>query len=493
MNLKILKQEDDIFLLHWDPDPFCDRYIIQGLTNLFTYKTLKIIRDNKTTVKDSWGDLVGFRIAYCVDDYILKYSSITMIEKTATEVEEVEKDFSAIKMPGEGCAFSLPLSYDRNNYDLYRIYDDGKLIYETKDPVLIYHPFSRLVVYMYKDEKLVKIRRGQIILTPLPKERTPKLTVAIPIYNTGKPLIRTLAAVMLSSYEDLEILIIDDSTDKETSKICDWFAKDYSWVRVIHRPNRGGICSARNLALDKAQGEWFAFVDADDIVHPDMYFYLMLATKSYKTDIAIAKVIIHKDIDTSELYLGKNMNDSVEIQTYQEIMTKEKNPIMYFCAVWNKVVKTEIARKVRFPEDRPQFYEDMAYTPALYSYIDKFALVDDAYYYWDQRNRQTVGSCSDEVNHIPNNQAWQLYILAQTECFKQGNTDPGKREVYTKFVYDTLYDKYKEIENNSGLKELFIKMLKYAFKTYGYPTDHIGWVNDIKTSSIEPWDGEIFT
>ena len=76
-------------------------------------------------------------------------------------------------------------------------------------------------------------------------------------------------------------------------------------------------------------------------------------------------------------------------------MNNENN--IYFVAVWNKIVKLEVAKQVKFPTDFPNdivLYEDSAYTPTLYSYIDKFAICRDSYYIWDKRKQKTIGTAS---------------------------------------------------------------------------------------------------
>ena len=147
--------------------------------------------------------------------------------------------------------------------------------------------------------------------------------------------------------------------------------------------------------MSLAKGKYLGFVDNDDIVHPFMYEKLYETCEIAKTDISIATTVIRNNINEKELYLSMpKKKERIVTYTFDELIHNKNNKDnMYFVAVWNKIVKTTVARKVQFPTEYPGklvMYEDVAYTPTLYSFIDKFALCKDAYYIWDKRKQKTV-------------------------------------------------------------------------------------------------------
>lgn len=97
-----------------------------------------------------------------------------------------------------------------------------------------------------------------------------KLSVIIPVYNTGNLLIKAVESVQNQTLNNIEVLLIDDGSSDGTEKICDELAEKYENVCVYHKKN-GGVSSARNLGLDKSNGEYIAFLDADDYVDADLY------------------------------------------------------------------------------------------------------------------------------------------------------------------------------------------------------------------------------
>lgn len=103
-----------------------------------------------------------------------------------------------------------------------------------------------------------------------------KISVIVPVYNAEKYLSRCVDSILVQSFDDFELLLINDGSTDSSGQICDEYALKDSRVQVFHKEN-GGASSARNLGLDNAQGEWIAFVDSDDYVLPtflELYFHL---------------------------------------------------------------------------------------------------------------------------------------------------------------------------------------------------------------------------
>lgn len=91
----------------------------------------------------------------------------------------------------------------------------------------------------------------------------PKVSVIVPVYNVEKLLQRCIDSILAQTFTDFELLLIDDGSKDKSGEICDEYAAKDSRIRVFHKQN-GGVSTARNLGIDKAQGEWIYFVDSDD-------------------------------------------------------------------------------------------------------------------------------------------------------------------------------------------------------------------------------------
>ena len=113
----------------------------------------------------------------------------------------------------------------------------------------------------------------------------PLLSVIIPVYNTGRFLPRCMESLLNQTYENLEILLIDDGSADNSVQLCDQYASAYAHVRVLHKQN-GGLGHARNSGLDLAKGEYVTFLDSDDYIDKDMYLCLMAELLKQNADAA---------------------------------------------------------------------------------------------------------------------------------------------------------------------------------------------------------------
>lgn len=99
-------------------------------------------------------------------------------------------------------------------------------------------------------------------------DKNKKVSIIVPVYNVEKYLQRCIESILTQTETDFELLLIDDGSKDKSGLMCDDYAQKDKRVNVIHKEN-GGVSSARNLGIEKANGEWMCFIDADDYVRQD--------------------------------------------------------------------------------------------------------------------------------------------------------------------------------------------------------------------------------
>ena len=114
--------------------------------------------------------------------------------------------------------------------------------------------------------------------------RETQISVIVPVYNVEKYLARCVDSILAQTYENLEVILVDDGATDRSGLICDEFASKDSRVKVIHKKN-GGLSSARNAGLETAAGEYIAFVDSDDWIEPDAYAHMMQLMKKHQVKL----------------------------------------------------------------------------------------------------------------------------------------------------------------------------------------------------------------
>ncbi|MDR2109476.1 MAG: glycosyltransferase [Coriobacteriales bacterium] len=118
----------------------------------------------------------------------------------------------------------------------------------------------------------------------------PLISVIIAVYNSEAYLPQCLDSVLAQTYDNLEIILVDDGSTDASGTLCDDYAKRDARVRVRHTANCGAS-AARNLALGEAGGELIGFVDSDDFIAADMYQHLFELLKDAKADVAQVALI----------------------------------------------------------------------------------------------------------------------------------------------------------------------------------------------------------
>ncbi|MBR6666500.1 MAG: glycosyltransferase family 2 protein [Lachnospiraceae bacterium] len=114
---------------------------------------------------------------------------------------------------------------------------------------------------------------------------TTLISVVVPVYNIEDYLERCVNSICAQTYQNLEILLVDDGSTDGSGALCDELAKVDSRIRVFHKQN-GGSSSARNLGIAQAKGAYVGFVDSDDYISDNMYELLWKAVEQYECEIA---------------------------------------------------------------------------------------------------------------------------------------------------------------------------------------------------------------
>ena len=174
-----------------------------------------------------------------------------------------------------------------------------------------------------------------------------KVSVIVPVYNVEKYIDRALESICGQTYQNIEVLLIDDGSNDRSGSICDsWREKD-ARVRVFHQRN-SGVSMARNLGLDNADGDYVMFVDADDWIDTEMIEKLYYILKKYDADISTCRYIEAREKDYGS---GKNslktQEKIKECVTFAEGREDAGIRMLLPWAVYCKLYKKEVIGKIR--------------------------------------------------------------------------------------------------------------------------------------------------
>lgn len=224
----------------------------------------------------------------------------------------------------------------------------------------------------------------------------PLISVIITMYNVQKYARQCIDSVIHQTYQNLEIILVDDGSPDSVGEICDEYAKIDDRVRVFHKKN-GGISSARNYGIDVAKGEWITFVDGDDWVEPDMYESLYkTATENNVKVSACLFYEDYKDGSREQICTSKTSIFEGREEIFRAVVVD--SALRGFA--WNKLFRKDFLMEgYRFEEGKN--YEDVRFTKYVILNAPSVALVKKHLYHYRQR-KNSIAHTDNLKNAIDN-------------------------------------------------------------------------------------------
>lgn len=220
------------------------------------------------------------------------------------------------------------------------------------------------------------------------------VSIVVPIYNVEKYIDKCIDSIINQSYNNLEIILVNDGSPDRSVEICNQYAEKDSRIKVINKDN-GGLSDARNKGIDNASGDYIVFVDGDDYIEiltiekaiqamheedADIVIWSYLAEHVDKNEI-VQKTEVYKSDDST--YSKNNIN--------QINLTIDKVNLIGYA--WNKMYKLDIIRNndLYFLKGI-SLVEDMLFNSVALKHCDKIVFISDSLTHYMQRPRETLGA-----------------------------------------------------------------------------------------------------
>ena len=219
---------------------------------------------------------------------------------------------------------------------------------------------------------------------------TPLISVIIPVYNVEKYLRKCVDSFLTQTYQNLEIILVDDGSRDTCARICDEYGKKYDNIRVIHQEN-GGVSSARNAGIKAARGKYIAFTDGDDWVESNFIKALWQTANKYHAPMAIVgRCFVLHDKTRDSLPLPSSQKEKVIISpegcfNKRQALTMTFSPYGYF--VTNKLFDISLFERTLFPTNVA--YEDIWILYRIFQQVNKLAICNLPLSYWNRQNEES--------------------------------------------------------------------------------------------------------
>lgn len=237
----------------------------------------------------------------------------------------------------------------------------------------------------------------------------PLVTIIVPVYNAERYLPYCVESILGQSYRNLQIILVDDGSTDASGDMCDAFAAKDTRIDVVHQSN-GGIGKAQNAGLNRAEGQYIAFADNDDILDRRNIELLLSALLQTNADMSKARWrqfgVSTLDTVQQQAAVGASEPSTITVfrnplRAYQTVFCKSlrmigtalgrKTEARYFNeANWCRLYRHELWDGLRFPEG--VYAQDVMVAGELYSRMNLVADLDSVLYNWLQSGSSVTHS-----------------------------------------------------------------------------------------------------
>lgn len=281
-------------------------------------------------------------------------------------------------------------------------------VFLIKGTIFTYNPGCVIIYTLALYNLIPNTNRKEITFV-----EKPLVSIVVPIYNVERYLQKCIDSIMGQTYENLEIILVNDGTLDNSLEICEKNQKLDSRIKVISQEN-GGLSKARNTGIKNSTGEYICFVDSDDFIDKD--YVARLLNGALENGAEICACGFHYVNEKNKILKTKQKENKIytSIESVKDMLTGVQNTEVM---VWNKIYKMSLFtdNNILFPVGK--INEDNFIMYKLYDKANKVTLIEDNLYYYLQRNTSIMGKFNKKRLDI-------LEALEQTkEYFKNRNLE----------------------------------------------------------------------
>lgn len=227
-----------------------------------------------------------------------------------------------------------------------------------------------------------------------------KVSIIIPVYNKQKYLKKSIQSILEQTYDNFELIIVNDGSTDNSSEICHNFQKIDQRVRVIDIDNNG-VSNARNVGVSNANGDYIQFIDADDYTANNMLENLVNIAKIYNPDVIVNGI---EKINEKNESVGKILpifDGMTDIEKFMVNFAEVQKQTGIYGYVHNKFIRKSIIDNNNLLFDKDIWLaEDLDFCLDLYSNISSIYFCKDIYYYYLQEAENSSTTSKKKHNYL---------------------------------------------------------------------------------------------
>lgn len=305
----------------------------------------------------------------------------------------------------------------------------------------------------------------------------PELSVVIPVYNVQNKLRTCLDSVINQSYQNMEILVIDDASTDNSAYIIKEYAAKYQIIKPVFLQHNIGVGDVRNYGITLAKGHYIGFIDSDDWIDMNFYQNLVSSIKSNNSDMSICGIKTEYNNSLNcQLRYKYNFENCITGEYALKLLTKSEN---YGCFITpivnNKVYSADFLKNTNIHFNSTRSFQDDFFSFFAILYSQKITLVTDTYYHYYQRQSSTthtfskrlVTDCLDTLVQIRG-------ILQKNMCLER-----YKKEYYSyvERLITSLLDMLIRKEQDDIAQKKYLKYIISEFSKFFTVSEVIDYID----------------
>ena len=309
-----------------------------------------------------------------------------------------------------------------------------------------------------------------------------KLSIIIPVYNVEQYLESCVKSVITQTYQDLQVILIDDGSIDSSGALCDQLAKQDTRIQVIHKPN-GGLSDARNAGLKVATGDYVAFLDSDDVyLLQDGIEQMMHVVAKDKPDLLLFQCVDIYPVRQSvrRAYDSDFLVNHTGTEVFHQLVRMQS----FNMSACFQLIRRELLEKHQLYFEKGLLSEDVDWSLRLWQYVSKVRAINLPFYGYQHRE----GSISTTYT-IRNLRSYEHIFAKFVQLYNERVVETDT-ELYWQTVMGYLAQMYTNCLYNYG--QLTIQERKdnyYILRDYASLLNHSISIKSHRVVKLKRWIG----
>lgn len=271
------------------------------------------------------------------------------------------------------------------------------------------------------------------------------ISIIVPVYNREKELNRCVSSLINQTFEDIEILLVDDGSTDSSPQLCDDYSNKYDKLKVFHNTNMG-VSQTRNFGLSKASGDYICFIDSDDYIDEKYIEKLYISITSGDYNVSICDYFEVTGEGENACRLPFNGTNISSLKLLNDILYSRTTNSFCWGRMWKKDFLTAQFKEISYCEDTLFNVENLSVPETFVGYVK-----EPLYYYVRHKKSITGQEKPERLNDILD-VAEMIYKISDNNDFVDSKAARSLIVNYSFFVY-LIAAKHNGVKDYDSVKK----------------------------------------